>query len=121
MKEFCDALSTELNTQPDDSNTEEQMLLNLPLGPSNASLMNFLMESLAVNKLPELVTGQRSVPEEEVLYESELQKLSPQIQERFHILAQLMEKIHQAAAEEDDQVKALEVFFTRKDATQGPL
>ena len=32
-----------------------------------------------------------------------------------------MEKTHQAAAEEDNQAKALEAFFTRKDATQGPL
>ena len=87
----------------------------------NASIITFLMESLAVEKLPDLVTGQRSVPEEQVLYENELQKLSLQIQERFHILAQLMEKTHQAAAEEDNQAKALEVFFTRKDATQGPL
>ena len=69
------------------------MLSNLPLRPVNASIITFLMEFLVVDKLPELVTGQRSVPEEQVLYESELQKLSPQIQERFHILAQLIEKL----------------------------
>ena len=80
-------LYTVRSYQPDDSNAEEQMLLNLPLGPSNASIITFLMESLAVEKLPDLVPGERSVPEEQVLYENELQKLSLKIQERFHILA----------------------------------
>ena len=79
------------------------------------------MEFLAAEKLPYLVSGERSVLDEQVLYVSELQKLSSPIPERFCILAQLMEKTHKAAAEENNQANTLEAFVTRHDATQRKL
>ena len=40
--------------------------------------------------------------DEQVIYMNELQKLLSQNQERFHLLAQLMDKTHKAVAEENN-------------------
>ena len=57
------------------------------------------MEFLAAEKLPELVTGDRFDSDEQGM----LQKLSLQNWEKFHFLAQLMDKTHKAVAEENDE------------------
>ena len=54
VKEFQDALSAELENQPDTTSLGEQM-------SSNTSIITFLMEFLAVEKLSDLVPGERSV------------------------------------------------------------
>ena len=53
MSEFTEELMTELESQPEAGEEVEQV-------SSNASIIRFLMEFQAVEKLPQLVTGDRS-------------------------------------------------------------
>ena len=104
----------ELDSQSKTGDKGEQVSLN-------ASIIWFLMEFLAAEKLPELVTGDRSDSDEQVIYVNELQKLSLQNWVKFHLLAQLMDKTHKAVAEENDEEKALEEFIKKQDTTYGQL
>ena len=89
VKEFTEALSMELNSQL----KEEQ-------ASSKANIIRFLMDFLTVEKLPDLKTGDRVDPDEQVIYVSELYSLSLHNHEKFHLLAKLMDKALKAVSEE---------------------
>ena len=110
-KDFTQALQAELDSQLEGSNEAEQ-------GSTNMNIARFLMEFLAAEKLPELVTGYRPDSEVQVIYVNGLQKLSLQNTENFHLL---MDKTHKAVAEENDEEKALEEFIKKQDTTYDSL
>ena len=79
------------------------------------------MDFLAVEKLPDLKTGDRSDPDEQVIYVNELNSLSLQNREKFHLLAQLIHKAFKAVAEEKDEEKALAEFIKEQGTTHDSL
>ena len=79
------------------------------------------MDFLTVEKLPDLKTGDRVDPDEQVIYVNELHSLSFYNREKFHLLAKLMDKAYKAITQEKDEKKALAEYIKEQNTAHGSL
>ena len=79
------------------------------------------MQILKVGDMPEIKKGTRTIKESLVLFEQEVSDLPKRIYNKYTNLESIVDKLHQANAEEEAAKRALDDYIKNLEDNHGPL